>query len=744
MKTPSRPFFPLGLIVISLSCLLLVRSANWQPVLAVSSTVGADVLTTITAAGSARVLVLLTVSGEPASAGAGQATAIAQAQTDVLTALPPDQFQVKHRYQTVPGLAGTVTATGLETLRTHPAVAAVYLDQPGGGHLDKSVPALGANFVQTTYGLTGQGVTVAVLDTGIDTDHPDLADSVVGQHCFTDNDCRVDNTFESDNAEDENGHGTHVAGIITSNGVVAGRGFAPDAAIVAVRVLDESNTGFVSDWVAGLDWVRAHLDSRPVHIINMSLGTFALYTGVCDVEEPLLASVIRQLTAAGVVIFASSGNQGSAIALAAPACNSDVIAVGATYDSDVGRQPIAGTYQSGFGNGWPNCFDLPTTAQTITCFSNSNEWLDVVAPGAPIEAPGLGGGKETYWGTSQASPTAAGVAALLLDADARLTPAELERRLKASGPLVTDRKNGLRFPLLNARNAIVDLLPKPPTALQLTGPITGSVGFTHTFTAVVTPLTTTQPITYVWQLQGRPTITHAAGLSDSLPVVWPTPGAQKVSVTALNGGGRVSATHVITLAVAPVTGLVITGPVVGSVGVSQTFTAESSPLQASPPFTYTWQAGGQPPLAHTGGITDQRTLLWDEPGVQSITVTVRNATSTVTATHRISIEIVAPLAVSISGASVEVVNFPVTFLAAAQPISASLPITYVWQASGQVTGQSTVTHTQRLTDVIQFVWNTSGPVTLTVTATNRGGVVVDSHSLAVVEEKKAYLPFVQR
>jgi len=738
VQRSSTWYFRFLLSLLSLSFGLFLASSTPPALIAASAQIDGLVIEQLAAQGTVRVLILLAETDAPTADV--QSAQVAQTQASVLAALPATDFQLHYRYQSTPALAGVVTAAGLDILRNQPAVRAVQVDQPGGAHLDRSVPALGADIVHTTYGFTGQGVTVAVLDTGIDTDHPDLAGSIVAQHCFLNGACQPGNSAESANAEDENGHGSHVAGIITSDGGVAGRGFAPDANIVAVRVLDASGSGFVSDWVAGLDWLYANLAQQPVQIINMSLGTFALYPGNCDAQESVLTTAINQLHAAGVTIFASSGNQGSNSRLASPACNTNVIAVGATYDGDNGREPDAGSYQSGFGSSWPNCFDNPTSLQKITCFTNSNALLDIVAPGAPLESTFMGGGVATYWGTSQAAPTAAGIAALLLQADQSLTPAAIESLLKTSGQPVVDPKNNLQFPLINAHNAILNLLPKPPATLTLTAPITQLVGVATPFLVTVGPPSAAQPITYVWQASGQPVITHRSGLSDSAAFVWSQPGLQTVQLKAINAGGMVSTTHLITIEAKALVGVAIAGPTVGSTGVTQTLTATSSPLSVSLPITYVWQIGGQPSITHTNGISDPLALLWTEPGIRPITVTASNAVSTVTATHQISIALVAPVSVSITGPLTDATNLPVSFLANVQPISVSLPITYVWQA----TAQATVTHTHASTDRVQFTWPAAGPVTLTLTATNRAGVVTDSHLVALVEEQRIYLPLIQR
>jgi REP element-mobilizing transposase RayT len=432
--------------------------------------IDAAVIDALNGAG-ARVIIQLS---DPIPAGANveeHLPEISAAQASVLGSLPVEDFQIIHQYANVPALAGILTANGLEILKNDARVSSIILDQPGSGHLGVSVPALQANIVHS-MGYTGQGITVAVLDTGVDTDHPDLSDDIVAQHCFTAADCPFGNTNEGTSAEDENGHGTNVTGIITSKGTISSVGFAPDANIVAVRVLDSSSGGWVSDWVAGLDWVRTNQGTLGVDVINMSLGTNALYSGNCDVNQPTVHTVVSQLNALGIVIFASTGNQGSSTQIASPACNTGVVAVGATYDSNLGREPDAGTYNSLFGGSWPACFDGATSLQTITCFTNSNAMMDIVAPGAPITSTGLGGGTSMYRGTSQASPTAAGIAALMLQANPALTPAQIETNLKNTGTPIMDPRNSLSFPLINALAAV----NKPPLAFSKSNPSNGAAG----------------------------------------------------------------------------------------------------------------------------------------------------------------------------------------------------------------------------------------------------------------------------
>ncbi|MCW5853609.1 MAG: S8 family serine peptidase, partial [Anaerolineae bacterium] len=376
----------------------------------------------------------------------------------------PGDFKPTRHLTYVPALVGTITRDGLSRLQAHSLVRAVYPDAPVQLHLGQSVPALGADIVHTSLGLTGRGVHVATIDTGVDLAHPDLSDDILAQKCFTQGECKPGNTFEGDNAQDENGHGTHVAGVITGRGATTPGGFAPDAKIVSVRVVGEQTGAVISDLVAGLDWVRGQAAPLDISIVNVSLGTFSVYSGTCDIEEPALADAVGQLTSSGVAVFASSGNEGANSGLTAPACNTGVIAVGATYDANLGREPDSGTYRTLFGGDWPACADLVTNLQTIACFSNSSPRVDIVAPGARITAAALGGGSATYSGTSAAAPTAAGVAALMKQANPSLTPPQIAALMKTTGVPLTDAKNGRTFPRLHALSAVQAALNMQPVS----------------------------------------------------------------------------------------------------------------------------------------------------------------------------------------------------------------------------------------------------------------------------------------
>ncbi len=276
-------------------------------------------------------------------------------------------------------------------------------------------------------------VDVAIIDTGIDFDHPDL--NVVGRV-----DCSGGGPFKGgscdDNAGDDgNGHGSHVAGTIGALddgiGVV---GMAPGARLWAVKVLGNNGSGYMSWIVGGIDWVAAHADT--IEVANMSLG--------CECSSGAMDMAITNSVAAGVTFVVSAGNSDRNAKDFSPANHPDVITVSALADFD------------GLPGGLANSTCRNDQDDTLADFSNWGGTVEIAAPGVCIESTWKGGGYNTISGTSMASPHVAGAAALLA-ASGMTDPATIRDALIANGnsDWTDDSGDGTTEPLLDVSNGAV-------------------------------------------------------------------------------------------------------------------------------------------------------------------------------------------------------------------------------------------------------------------------------------------------
>ena len=393
-------------------------------------------------------------------AGPERRAHVTETQERVLSQMALGEFSMVYRYRNFPALAGRVNAAGLDKLAASADVLAVGPDGRGSGQLTGSGSFINADQVHR-LGITGQGVTVAVVDTGIDTDHPDLSDNVAaGPWHFLNQ-----GGSQGPGAEDDNGHGTNVSGIVTSKGVVAPLGIAPDADILAVKVLDSNGSGWLSDWAAGVDYVVSVKNNYDnLCAINMSIGSNSMYSQCpCDSANAynlVLGAAIRAARDAGITTFGSSGNNGNCTRMSSPACLSASTAVAAVYDRDMGREPNSGTYQNAFGSSFGNCYDTTTEPDELTCFSNRSAPNELAAPGRLIVSTGIGGGTSAYTGTSQATPHCAAVAALMAEraGSILLTPDQIVQVMKYTGVSTIDpcgtHPNPIRVDALAAINGI--------------------------------------------------------------------------------------------------------------------------------------------------------------------------------------------------------------------------------------------------------------------------------------------------
>jgi len=210
----------------------------------------------------------------------------------------------------------------------------------------------------------GKGVKVAIIDTGIDTAHPDLSGSVDGGYSA------ITKTENPSDYQDDNGHGSHVAGTVAGKrdgkGVV---GVAPKARLYAVKVLDADGSGNLSDVIDGIVWAA----KNKMDVANMSLGA--------PVDSEAMKRAVRFARGSGVVIVAAAGNSGASVGF--PGAYEDTIAVAASDSND-----------------------------KLASFSSRGPEVDFIAPGVDVLSAKMGGGFASYSGTSMACPHVAGLAAL--------------------------------------------------------------------------------------------------------------------------------------------------------------------------------------------------------------------------------------------------------------------------------------------------------------------------------------------
>ncbi len=332
----------------------------------------------------------------------------------------------------IKGYSATLSSGAVRALRADPLVAAVVEDREV--HLAAQTLPTGIDRIDGELSSTASGdgagsvdVDIAIIDTGIDSKHPDL--NVVGGVACNGN-----------GREDRNGHGTHVAGIAAARdndiGVV---GVAPGARLWSVRVLNSSGKGSFSNVICGVDWVTANAGT--IEVANMSLGGSGSEPAAsgCSTRDPLHDAICRSV-GAGVTYVVAAGNASANAQGFVPAAYDEVITVSAL--ADFNGQPGGGAAAT--------C--RADTDDTFADFSNFGSDIDLIAPGACIYSTYRSGRYATLSGTSMASPHVTGAAALYQAAHPEASPSEISSALQSAGNLDwsnLDDPDGSKERLLN-------------------------------------------------------------------------------------------------------------------------------------------------------------------------------------------------------------------------------------------------------------------------------------------------------
>ncbi|WP_459719620.1 S8 family serine peptidase [Actinophytocola sp. KF-1] len=296
------------------------------------------------------------------------------------------------------------TLTATPTARGAAGVRKVWLNKRVRATLDQSVPQVGAP-AAWQRGLTGAGVRVAVLDTGIDTDHPDLAGKTAVSKDFT----------GAGGVEDGHGHGTHVASIITGTGAASGgryRGVAPDVSLAVGKVLDDSGWGTDDSVLAGMRWAAAESGAK---VVNMSLGSEPT-----DGQDPMSAAVNELSRRYGTLFVISAGNYGNDRTVSAPGAADDALTVGSVSKQDE---------LSDFSSRGPRLGDGAAKPE----ISAPGGGIVAARPeGVPPLGEPVGDGYQKLDGTSMAAPHVAAAAAILAQQHPDWTGSTLKSALVSS------------------------------------------------------------------------------------------------------------------------------------------------------------------------------------------------------------------------------------------------------------------------------------------------------------------------
>ena len=388
-------------------------------------------------------------------------------------------FKTHHEFDNIASFSASVTPDQLNELLAEDNIASIEPVKKYKCFTAQGLPLM--NAFDNRSADTGSGISIAVCDTGIDYYHPMLGggsfpnNKVIGGYDFGDND--------SDPFPYSSAHGTACSGIaagaIGLNGDYIG-GVAPDSKLYALKVTEGEEEDMYTDTIASSwDWcvTNQYADpNNPIMVISVSLGG-GNFSDICDNFEFLLAIAAQNAANAGITILAASGNDGYCDSISSPACVSNIISVGATYDRTLSSGGWCVEAESCVGSPDPNtcdtdyiCNDSGVSAGDVSCYSNSGPILDLLAPSYSVTTADISGADgydstdytEGFAGTSAACPYAAGAAAVIqqrayASLGSFLSPAQVRSLLADTGTLVLDPKSGLSKPLVNLGNALDSL-----------------------------------------------------------------------------------------------------------------------------------------------------------------------------------------------------------------------------------------------------------------------------------------------
>ncbi len=410
----------------------LVAAATTALALSVGTTAGSTAATTAPVG---------SLAGIPSATGSYVVMLDDDRAARSVAALHTDRFgfDLGHVYSSaIQGYSASMSPSTAALVAALPGVASVRADTPVAASAQSTPTGINRSNADAspTAAIDGADqrvdVDVAVIDTGVDLDHADLNVNRAGAKNCT--------MFGIGSADDQHGHGSHVAGTIgakdDATGVV---GMAPGARIWPVKVLGPSGAGLNSDVICGIDYVAANADK--IEVANMSLGGSGEDDGSCGAASgDAMHAAICEAVDNGVTFVVAAGNDSADASGSTPAAYDEVITVSALADF----------------NGLPGG-GAPSTCRadqddTFASFSNYGADVDIIAPGVCINSTWMNGGYNTISGTSMAAPHVAGGAALYAATHPTATPAQVQAALRSSGSSdwnASDDPDNTKEPLLD-------------------------------------------------------------------------------------------------------------------------------------------------------------------------------------------------------------------------------------------------------------------------------------------------------
>lgn len=414
----------------------------------------------------------------------------ASALGSLVNDLESEGGEVTHLYQTIDAIAAEVPANSLDGLENNPKIESVEYNHKISVLLQDSIPLINASIVHNlTLGsnnITGSGIGICILDTGINYSHADFGNCTNSQ--FIAGTCKkvpsgYDYVNNDNDPIDDHGHGTHISGIAAANGTL--KGVAPNATIISMKVLDQNGEGYAGNLTAGIDWCVANRTTYNIKVISMSLGNGANHTVYCDSFSSSVTNAINSAVANNITVIASTGNSGNYSGIAWPSCVTNATRVTATDKSEA----------------------FASFAQ------RSSTILDILtAPGVSINSTDYNGQFSSKSGTSMAAPHVAGLAALIYQTwkerqGTYPNSTQVFEKINTTGVALNDSQSSKIFYRINA-SAAINAIGTIPRILNWTNNATNnnsleiSANDNTTINFNITNVTAGQTITYNWTVNG--------------------------------------------------------------------------------------------------------------------------------------------------------------------------------------------------------------------------------------------------